>query len=610
MLREWLGDDASLAGLGQRIFERTEGNPFFIEEVVQSWIGSGRLEGARGHYRLVGDLEQIEIPATVQSVLAARIDRLGERDKRVLQLCAVIGEDLRESLIEGIAELAGPELAEALRSLVQGEFLYERALYPELEYAFKHALTRDVAYQSQLRERRARVHAAVAKALGELHAEALDEKAALLAHHWEQAEEPLEAARWHHRAAQWMYLKDPVHTLQHAQKVCELLAEVPESPETLELRIRALRSILVSASQLGLEEEVEFARLVEEGNALLLRSGDARAHVLFLFGTGAALMNAGHLRAALPALERAVEHADETGDSELRAQARSALALGHVTGGSNDRVLALTKEAIEILGGAAAAEANPSPMNPHRRLLSYRGWALAVSGRLGEAQVALERALELTVERGELVYGSLIHCFWTYLEGSRGSPSGALAHARQSVEYAERMGAARILALGYQVLGRAHLDNGQLEEARAALEHALAIATAPRAYVLAHLAEACAGLGDTARAREAAAEAVAIADQEGVRHASIWLSLARVLRSADGLAAEGEIEAALDRVLELVEETGSRVFVPQVHEERAELARLRGDDATRERELREAYRLYTEMGATGHAERLARELGL
>ena len=128
--------------------------------------------------------------------------------------------------------------------------------------------------------------------------------------------------------------------------------------------------------------------------------------------------------------------------------------------------------------------------------------------------------------------------------------------------------------------------------------------------MLVHLAEACAGLGDCARAREAAAEAVAIADREGMRHGLIQIVLARVLRSADGLAAEREIEAALDRALELIEATGSRVFVPQVHEERAELARLRGDDTTRERERREAHRLYTEMAATGHAQRLARELGL
>jgi tetratricopeptide (TPR) repeat protein len=167
------------------------------------------------------------------------------------------------------------------------------------------------------------------------------------------------------------------------------------------------------------------------------------------------------------------------------------------------------------------------------------------------------------------------------------------------------------LAIAYEALGLAQLRNGQLEEARGALEHALAIFPASQAlnsWVLAQRAEACACLGDTARAREAAAEAVASAEREGVRNALIQLSLARVLRSADGLAAEREIEAALDRALELVEETGSRAFVPQVHEERAALARLLGDDSTRQRELREAHRLYTEMGATGHTERLAREL--
>jgi tetratricopeptide (TPR) repeat protein len=199
------------------------------------------------------------------------------------------------------------------------------------------------------------------------------------------------------------------------------------------------------------------------------------------------------------------------------------------------------------------------------------------------------------------------------MDSWRGSPSGALAHARQSVEIAERGGVPTRLALAYQVLGRAHLGNEQLEEARAVLEHALAIVPGFRSlnsWVLPLLAEACAGLGDFARAREAAAEGVALAEREGVRLGSIPLSLARVLRSADGLAAEREIEAALDRALELIGETGARALVPQVHEERAELARLCGDGTTRERELREAHRLYTEMAATGHVERLAKELGL
>jgi tetratricopeptide (TPR) repeat protein len=226
--------------------------------------------------------------------------------------------------------------------------------------------------------------------------------------------------------------------------------------------------------------------------------------------------------------------------------------------------------------------------------------------------VALERALESTLKRGEPLLASIIQGFCSILEGHKGSPSVALAHAHQSVENAERGGAPVGLSNAYRALGRAYLVNEQLEEARAALEHALALAPGARAQnatALSNLAEACAGLGDTARAREAAAEAIAIAKREDVRLPFIPLSLARVLRSADGLAAERQIEAALESALQLVAETGARVFEPQVHEERAGLARLRGDEATRERELCEARRLYSEMGATGHVQRLSRELG-
>jgi tetratricopeptide (TPR) repeat protein len=408
-----------------------------------------------------------------------------------------------------------------------------------------------------------------------------------------------------------MFEKDPAQRLRHAEKVRELLAEVPEAPETLELRIDALQSILMSATQLGLKEETEFAQLVEEGNALLSRSGDARAHAVFLMGTGARLSMAGRRVAALRTVEQAVARADESGDSELRAVARSGLAMVHMLGGCSDRVLAVVEEGIEILGGAAAAEGDPSPLNPYHRFLSFQGSALATSGRLDEARATLDKALELAAERGDVTFAGLTHSFWASLEVLRGSPSGALTHARQSVEYAERVGAPPSLANAYRSLGYAHLADGQLPEARSALEHALTVSPGSRAQdssVLGFLAEACASMGDHARAREAAAEAVAIAEREDLRSPLRSLSPALVLRSAHGLAAEREIEAALDRALELIEETGSKVYVPKVHEERAELARLRGDEATRERELREAQRLYTAMGANGHAERLAREL--
>jgi tetratricopeptide (TPR) repeat protein len=165
------------------------------------------------------------------------------------------------------------------------------------------------------------------------------------------------------------------------------------------------------------------------------------------------------------------------------------------------------------------------------------------------------------------------------------------------------------LTAAYLALGQALQCSGQLEGARDALEYGVAAGQALRSQLLSALAEVYAALGDHERARETATDAVRIARETGQFELPPELARARVLRCADGLAAEEAIRAALDRALELIEASGARVYRPEVHEEHAELARLRGDEAARTRELRDAHRLYTEMGATGHAERLARELG-
>ncbi len=188
LLADVLGSAPSLAGLSEKIHERTRGNPFFIEEVVLSLVENGSVEGGHGAYRLVAPVEDIEIPDAVQAVLAARIDRLPEREKRLLQTASVIGKELPDAILQRVAGLPEAELAGALAVLVQGEFLFEAALYPRAEYAFKHPLTHQVAYESQLAQGRARIHAAVAHAIEEVDADRLDERAALLAYHWKPLE--------------------------------------------------------------------------------------------------------------------------------------------------------------------------------------------------------------------------------------------------------------------------------------------------------------------------------------------------------------------------------------------------------------------------------------
>jgi class 3 adenylate cyclase len=201
LLRDLLGSDGSLGALAEHIRERTGGNPFFTEEVVQALAVSGSLAGERGAYRLAAPIDAIALPATVQSLLAARIDRLGERAKHVLQTAAVIGQEFDEPLLAEVTGLGDDDLGAALGGLEEGEFLRLLTLSLRPAYAFKHPLVREVAYRSQLNDRRARVHAAVATALEKLRADRLGEYASLIAHHWEASGMRFEAARWKRRAA-------------------------------------------------------------------------------------------------------------------------------------------------------------------------------------------------------------------------------------------------------------------------------------------------------------------------------------------------------------------------------------------------------------------------
>jgi predicted ATPase len=183
LLQGLLGHAPSLAPLIRLLIERTQGNPFFLEESVRRLVETGALVGAPGTYRLAQALPTIQVPATVQAVLAARIDRLSSEAKRLLQTAAVIGTEVPFPLLQAIAELPEEVLHRGLTHLQAAEFLYETSLFPELVYTFKHALTHEVAYGGLLHERRRQLHAQIVSALEALYADRIAEQMERLAHH-------------------------------------------------------------------------------------------------------------------------------------------------------------------------------------------------------------------------------------------------------------------------------------------------------------------------------------------------------------------------------------------------------------------------------------------
>jgi class 3 adenylate cyclase/tetratricopeptide (TPR) repeat protein len=616
MLRDLLGSDPSLDGLPTVVRERTAGNPFFIEEVVQSLVEAGSLEGERGAYRLVRPIEQAAVPASVQAVLSARIDRLPEREKAVLQAAAVIGKECSGPVLARVVELEPASLEDGLRNLVAGEFVFEQELYPEAVYAFKHPLTQEVAYGSQLGERRTAVHAAVARAIAEEHPERLDEWAALLAQHWESAGETLEAARWNARAGVWTGTKDPTASLRHWRKVRELTDSLPDSEETAALGLSARIFALNYGWRLGMSHE-EAEALFTEAERLASRAQDlwARAILLLSYGSIRSAVD-GQFREYARLARQAIALAEESGDAALyMVVSTSSYAFFQI--GEHREGVAILDRAIELADGDPTIGAGIAIDCPLAFCLTFKGGFLDAMGRLEEGGALIERGMKLAGEQGASETLGWGHMWSTSHAYSSGEPERAMAHAQQALEIAERIGDSFSRTWSWFWLGLAAGMRGEWLQAVEAIERSQAISRERRTaadsegWCLLILGEAYLGLGEAERALNLLREAVALMrSREQWAEAMANVVLARILLGSEGLAAREEIESALERASELVRNTGMHSVEPMIHVERAELAHQNGDEDEHQRELREAHRLFTEIGATGHAERLSAELAM
>ena len=709
LLESLLGRDPSIAGLADAIHARTGGNPFFTEEVVQSLIESGKLQGSAGAYRLTAPVETLDVPASVHAVLAARIDRLAEREKQLLQTAAVIGKDFSEPVLvavvlsspgplpgeasifsntssearsssphqglkppaqdskagepalvdgffthrAGLGRLTGlspgplapgggahdssaeayrpshpkdgergisslrtlDDLRAALRTLAQAEFVYEQGLYPVAEYTFKHPLTQQVAYDTLLRERRARVHAAVAVATAEFYADKLDEKAALLAHHWENAGETRQAALWHKRAAEWAGVANAAEGVRHWERVRSLLRTLPHTRENLQLGATACLGNLGLVWRLG-APTAEAAEIFEEGRCLAEESSDVRT-LAALHGVYACALGVvgGDSDEYLRYSREATRLADQTEDQGLQLAERGFLAWACLFAGRLVEGIEVCDAACQRLPADPALGAEFTGYSPFLGTLTGQAWILCRLGRLNEAATVFERVEHLARIHRDSEVHTWLQLPRIELDVNLANAAAAREHARRALEMAEKSATLQARGTALITLGVAHRLNAEWNESIAVLEEAVRVAISGanrmiEGWVRAELADALLGGGELDRAEHEAQAAVTASREHHNRcdEARAHLALARTqLRRAD-LAALARAEEALVRTQELIDETGVRAYQPEVHECRAHLARLRGDASGAQREFEAAQRLYAEMGAPAQVERLAKEM--
>ncbi len=612
LLGELLGADASLNGLPERIRERTGGNPFFIEEVARSLIDERVLVGGV----LTRPVTEIRIPATVQAVLAARIDRLAEDEKRILQTAAVIGKEFAEPVLRRVTSTVGEgggptDLAATLRALTQAEFLHEQALYPEVEYVFKHPLTQEVAYHSQLSTRRAITHGAAARAVAERYADSLDEHAALIAYHWESAGELLMAAQWYKRAAEWVTTSDVAATHRHWERVRDLAGAVPESPATLALGIAAHVELVNLGWRLGIDAE-ERGAVFAAGRKLAEQANDVRSLALML--SNYALGGGNTADQAFAYYTEATRLAAQTNDAELRAAVGCMLG-PHANNGRLRDVLKLAEDVLDLAGADPHIGAAILHFNPVGWLFTLKGLVKSWMGRIGEVLQEFDRAAQLTNQYGESIDRFLFHWNRSHAACLTGEAALALDHARRAAELADKVGGHMLGSGVWATLGRALMLNDAWDEAVVVLDRALATTTRRLGMAFSagspQLAACYFEQGAVEKARLLVDETIAATRRTGAKLTELEAQLvcADILLRAEGASAGSAAECAIARAETLAQETGALIYLPRALVARSRLTGLQNDGAERDRYLAEAQRLCTEMGVPALAKQLAKELG-
>jgi predicted ATPase len=314
MLAALLGDGAELNPLKRLIAERTGGNPFFIEEIVQALFDEGALV-RNGAVKVTRSLSQLRLPPTVQGILASRIDRQPSEHKQLLQTLSVIGRESSLGLLTQLASHPDTHLKRMLADLRAGEFIYEQPVATGVEYIFKHALTQEVAYNSLLIERRKQLHEGAGQALESMFAEQLDDHLGQLAHHYSHSDNVSKAVEYLGRVGQQALQRSAhVDAISSLSAAIDLLQKLPDGPERIQrelpLQLTLGQAFIVQKGWAAQEVERAFTHARE----LCERLGDPPELFPVLFGLFSMYYLRGELRTAYELAEQLIRRAESALD--------------------------------------------------------------------------------------------------------------------------------------------------------------------------------------------------------------------------------------------------------------------------------------------------------
>jgi tetratricopeptide (TPR) repeat protein len=537
MLSALLGDEKELIPLKRLIIERTEGTPFFMEEMVQALFEEGLLR-RNGTVTLVRPLSAVKVPGTIQAVLASRIDRLPAADKELLQTLAVLGREFALNLVQRVTAKSNDELEQMLTQLQLGEFIYEQPAVGEVEYSFKHALTQEVAYNSLLVERRRAIHEKTANAIEALFNERLEDHYTELAYHFLRSPDAAKAIRYAQLTADQAINRAAYSEASSLIKASlKLLDRLPEGSERLraEFALRRIENTVAFALLGGGSQERERAvrRMCELGESI----GEKRQLLFGLTGLCQLHFGRGEVSEGLELATRCLGLAEETQDPESLAVAGHYVALLAHSSGNLQQAVSHFHDAVRY-----ADQANVNVL--HIGLLFNTQVALVLAqdlhllGRVDEALKVSEQGLRYARQSKHPFSLSFTLCS-PILRYLRREPEIALARAEEAISLAEENGFAVWLAWARFSRGWALAELGQLAQGVVEMEAAIAnfrrmggVPNLPHAIAL--VAHGYARMGQTEKALALLDESLALVERgEKLEHAEILRLKGEVLLMGD-----------------------------------------------------------------------------
>ena len=570
MVSHLLSTENIESGLEEFILEKTEGIPFFIEEFTKSLRDLQVIERKDNTYRIAKDIQTVTIPATIHDVIMARVDSLPEGSKGVLQTGSVIGREFSYDLINRVMELPKEELLSNISILKDSELVYERGIYPQSAFIFKHALTQEVAYNSLLLKKRKNIHQEIGKTIEQIYSKRLEEFYKILAYHYSKS-------GINKKTYQYFKLSGEKATRNYSnweafrfyKEALQVLKKESENEQILKEQLEILRSMLGPMRILGSPEDS--LQILEYGEKLSKELGDEKSLALFHSRMGHYFtVKGGDPLRGIEYTEKSFREAEKIEDVELMARSGMDLCASYTIAGQCGRLADLTSKVIPLLERTKKQhESFGTGFNVYSAMNGYHGFSMGRLGYFEEGEVSFEKGFQFASGINSKTDLGFIEFLSGWFFSYKGDGGKAIKHFEIAIRYIEEVKYTNLLGLTLGGLGWGYYFTGELETAKKYAEKGFKIQSNAGismnlSYHFILLSMVHLDSGDLDKAQNCIEEALRLSQNQNEKpnegFSKIWLG--RILGKADR-SQDNNAEKCLLQGIKMLEELKTKPWSAQ-----------------------------------------------